>query len=178
MADPPSYPSVTAFQMCRDGLVCCSRSRWVLLIYPAVRFSLAASAVWFTCRWWQQSRSSLGSPLSLNRKCGNDFLMISRSGEVVKIQKSSLNQAVKTQRVGAQMNDGDAARTAHEGTNCSLSSFCAVHDLFLWKGKIQPKTPFINVLKKAVFGDVLSIFRVHISLIPTDTTVIFKGLLL
>lgn len=149
MADHPSYPSVTTFQMCHDRLVCCRRTRRVLLIYPA-GCSFLRCRLCLTCRCWQQSLSSLGS-FSLTESV-EKILTTSRRGKLVKIQKSSFKS-------GSRSPDERrwCCQAAHEGTNSSLSSFCAVHDLFLSRKNPTEKTSY-HCFKKEDFGDALSIF--------------------
>lgn len=157
MADHPSYPSVTTFQMCHDRLVCCRRTRRVLLIYPAGR-SFLRCRLCLTCRCWQQSLSSLGS-FSLTESV-EKILTTSRRGKLVKIQKSSLNQAV-----GAQTNDGDAAKL-HMREQTLLS---VLFMICFFQGKIQPKKHLITVLKKKILVTHFPFFGGHISFIPMDT---------
>lgn len=149
MAAHPSYPSVTTFQMCHDRLVCCRRTRRVPLIYPAGRSFLVVSAVVYVPVMTAESFLS-GLFLSY-RKCGKDF-------DDIQTWKTCQNTE-KLLKSGRRSPDERrwCCQAAHEGTNSSFSSFCAVHDLFLLRKNPTEKTSH-HCFTKAVFGDALSVF--------------------
>lgn len=121
--------------MCHDGLVCCRR---VPLIYPAGRF-LVGCGFYVPVTTAESFLSGLSQTQSVEKMDSDYFQIWKTSQKNVKIQKSSLNQAIKEVWntvlkellcVGAQMNDGDTAKL-HMREQTLLSLLCAVHDLFL-----------------------------------------------
>lgn len=145
------------------GLCVADESCWFIL--QDVSFFVGCG---FTCRWRQQSLSSLGSLTqkvwkrldfdysqiwkTSQKNCQNKEKLLKSGRKKKKVWNKVLKEVLC---VGAQMNDGDAAKL-HMREQTALSSLCCPRSVSL-KGKSNLKH-LITVLKKQFLVPVFLLF--------------------